>query len=119
MSVNKRVLIVGAGVAGSYLYRLLERKGVQVTICDNGEGRGQCGVHPCGFAASGKFHDLVKRVGLNPDDYVFRHDQYVVVDDVKAKGDVLAIDKPRLVKDLLKGADVLSAVPPADYDLDK
>jgi flavin-dependent dehydrogenase len=115
--MDKRVLIVGAGVAGSYLYRLLVRKGMRVTICDSGEGRGQCGVHPCGFAADGKFRDLVKQAGLNPGDYVSRHDRYVMVDDVQVEGDVLAIDKPRLLKDLLEGADVLSAMPQAHHDL--
>jgi flavin-dependent dehydrogenase len=115
--MNEGVLIVGAGVAGSYLYRLLADKGMRVTICDTGLGRAKCGVHPCGFAVSGEFRDLAKKAGLDPQDYVTRQDRYVLVDGVRTKSDVLAIDKPRLLASLLEGADVLPNVPTSDYEL--
>jgi hypothetical protein len=69
-SMNEGVLIVRAGVAGSYLYRLLANKGMRVTICDTDFGRAKCGVHPCGFAVSSEFRDLTKQAGLDPKDYV-------------------------------------------------
>jgi 2-polyprenyl-6-methoxyphenol hydroxylase-like FAD-dependent oxidoreductase len=67
-----KILIAGAGIAGSYLWRLLVRKGMNpedIRIVDPGS-RTRCGIAPCAFAITRQFFPLCREVGLDPDKYV-------------------------------------------------
>src|SRR6266702_1781049 len=108
--------IAGAGMTGAYLYRLLKNEGCEVHLYDRGEG-GRCGLKPCAWGTSADFIDLVAKAGLHADNYILRRPDHVVMDDVMIKADLITFDKPRLVKDLLKGAEIRSApLPIHNYD---
>jgi flavin-dependent dehydrogenase len=104
------ILIAGAGIAGSYLYRLLVRRGIdpgEIEVVDPGP-RTHCGIAPCCFATTKQFYSLCEDVGLEPEDYILRSidSGYVGSFRVKIQGHAFVIDKPALIKDLLSGAGV-------------
>ncbi len=111
-----KLAIAGAGITGAYLYRLLRNEGCEVHLYERGEG-GICGLKPCAWGTSADFIDLVAKAGLNAEDYILRRPDHVVMDDVMIKADLLTFDKPRLVKDLLKDAEIRFApLPIHSYD---
>lgn len=97
--------ICGAGISGAYLYRLLKNCSYDVTIFDI-EHKTKCGINPCAWGTSKGFEDLVGRAGLNPLDYIIRSIDHIWFDEIKIKAYMLVIDKPKLIKDLLDGAEV-------------
>jgi hypothetical protein len=116
-----RILIAGAGVAGSYLWRLLVLKKVvadsDIQVVDPGS-KTRCGIAPCGFAVTGQFFPLCREVGLNPEKYVLRKLEVGYLGKVKLKvvGSALSIDKPAFIRDLLDGADVASSPSSLAFD---
>ena len=102
---SSRLAIAGAGVAGAYLYRLLNKKWAQIDIYDV-RHKTKCGVSPCAWAATKGFMGHVEATGLDPNKYILQEMNHVAVDDMKVKVEAMTIDKPRLVTDLLQGADV-------------
>jgi flavin-dependent dehydrogenase len=102
---GSRTAIAGAGITGAYLYRLLRNRGYPVDLYDVRKGTG-CGLHPCAWGTSGDFMQLVTASGLDPKKYVLRKFGHVLMDDVRIRADLMTIDKPGLVRDLLQGADV-------------
>lgn len=108
--------IAGAGMTGAYLYRLLKKEGCEVHLYERGEG-GSCGLKPCAWGTSSDFIDLVAKAGLHAENYILRRLDHVVMDDVMIKADLITFDKPRLVKDLLKDAEIrFEPVPMRGYD---
>lgn len=108
MSAKKNksnLAIAGAGVAGAYLYRLLSREGVRIDVFDV-RHKTKCGVSPCAWATSVGFTELVEASGLDPDKYILQQIDYLAVDEMKVKVELMTIDKPRLVRDFLKGAEI-------------
>jgi flavin-dependent dehydrogenase len=61
---------------------------------------------PCAWATSKGFIEHVEASGLDPNKYVLQQIDHVAVDDMTVKVEVMTIDKPSFVKDLLQGADV-------------
>ena len=112
-----KIAIAGAGISGAYMYRLLKGYGHDVTIFDL-EHKTQCGINPCAWGTTKGFEDLVKRAGLNPEDYILRSFDHVWFDEIKAKAYMLTIDKPKLIKDLLGDAKIHDAnsLYPSLYD---
>jgi flavin-dependent dehydrogenase len=100
--------IVGAGMTGAYLYRLLKNEGRAVHLFDRAQG-GACGLTPCAWGTSADFVELVARAGLEAEKYILRRFDHVVIDDVRIRADLLTFDKPQLVKDLLGDAEVRCA----------
>ncbi len=105
-----RIAIAGAGLAGSYIFRLLSTQGRDhhVDVYDRRHAIA-CGIHPCGYGVDEHFNALVEWAGLPPDAYV-RHTParlQAEVAGIPAETTVLMIDKPRLIADLLGGARVI------------
>ena len=103
-----RIAIAGAGISGAYLYRLLKGYGHDVTIFDI-EHKTNCRISPCAWGTSKGFEDLVGRAGLNPYDYILRSIDHIWFDEIKIKADMLTIDKPKLIEDLLGDAKIHDA----------
>src|SRR4030042_3441323 len=105
-----KIRIAGAGIGGSYLGRLLIKRGMNtddIEIVDPGN-KTRCGISPCGFAITRQFYPLCQEVGLDPQKYIvsITGRSYQGNIRVRAKGYVLSIDKPAFIRDLLEGADV-------------
>lgn len=111
-----KVAIAGAGVAGSYLYRLLAPQGHTVHLFDRGiETR--CGISPCAWGTSKGFAELVKKAGLDPSDYVLKNSDHIIIDGMRIKADLTTFDKRRFISDLRRGAEIRSDRPaPGEYD---
>ena len=92
-----RVGIVGDGVAGRTLYRILKMRGVQVELYGQ-EKSTRCNVRPCGFATGASCINLVDKLGVSPQEYVLRRDNYVRMSGRRVKGDLYWINKPKLLE---------------------
>ena len=107
-----RIAIVGAGMAGAYLYRLLGAKGHCIDVFDKRPGT-KCGLTPCAWGTTIGFADLVKASGLDPSKYILKHPDHVIVDGLEIGADLLTIDKRMLIKDLLQGVEIHYSKPDA------
>ena len=105
-----KIAIAGAGISGAYMYRLLKGYGHDVTIFDI-EHKTNCDINPCAWGTTKGFEDLVKRAGLNPEDYIFRRFDHVWFDEIRIKAYMLTFDKPKLIMDLLGDAEVKDTDP--------
>jgi flavin-dependent dehydrogenase len=113
---KERIAIAGAGITGSYLYRLLKGRGWDVDLFDVGPTT-KCGLHPCAWGTLRGFGELVKAAGLNAEDYVLERLDYLMMDEVRVPADLMTFDKPRFVKDLLHGATIrYSPLETGSYD---
>jgi flavin-dependent dehydrogenase len=100
-----RIAIAGAGATGAYLYRVLHNKGFKADIYDR-KHHTACGLNPCAWGTSRDFFDLVRAAGLEPEKYILRFCDRVLMDEVEIKGDLMTFDKPALVTDLLQQAEI-------------
>ncbi len=113
---RSKIAIAGAGIAGAYLYRLLKNAGVTADVHDL-KPQTRCGLTSCAWGSTRDFEDLVGAVGLRARDYVFRYLDYLVVEGLRIRAELLTFDKPRLIRDLLGSAQVrYSPVPLGQYD---
>jgi len=111
-----KIAIVGAGLTGSYLYRLLNGSGHTIDLFDKPIPT-RCGIHPCAWGTSRDFDGLVAASGLDPSSYVLVQSDHVVIDDVRIKGDLMTFDKRKLIEDLRGGVTISHAAPEAQrYD---
>jgi flavin-dependent dehydrogenase len=115
------MMIAGAGIAGSYLYRLLVKRGLSlkdIEIVDPGSAT-HCGIPSCGFATTRQFFTLCREVGLDPDKYILARPDTGYANGVKftIKGHIFSIDKPAFIRDLLGGAAVNSS--PGDMAVER
>jgi len=103
-----RIAIAGAGVAGSYISRLLRMRGYRGVDVFDIRHRIACGIHPCGYGVDGSFDQLVRRVGLDPSRHVLHVPPRLLakVESVAARTSVVMIDKPAFIADLLDGVEV-------------
>ncbi len=112
-----RAAIGGAGIAGAYAYRCLSERGIHADLFDLAK-RTRCRLRPCawGFAPTSEYERLVSRF-LEPRDYVLEHFDSIVVNGVTVRSDMVTVDKPRLVRDLIGDAKIgLEPLQVADYD---
>lgn len=111
-----RIGLAGLGMAGAYLYKLLIEEGFRVDIYEVRKDT-RCGLHPCAWGTSSGFSDLVREVGLDPDDYILKRFDRITLGDVKVPTEIMTFDKPRLVNDLSESATVYYApLNPKEYD---
>ncbi len=108
-----RIMIAGAGIAGSYLCRLLVKRGLSlkdIEVVDPGSAT-RCGIPSCGFATTRQFFTLCREVGLGPEKYVLASPDTGYANGIKLtiKGHIFSIDKPAFIRDLLEGAAVNSS----------
>ncbi len=110
------IAIAGAGMTGAYLYRLLDRRRHTVEIFDKDPGT-DCGIKPCAWGASRGYGELVQAAGLAPSSYILRKTDHVIIDGIRIAADLMTIDKSRLIRDLLAGAELRAGeIEPARYD---
>lgn len=115
--MTSRVAIAGAGMVGTYAYRLLQRSGISADIYGDQKGHGVCGIHPCAWGTTTEFPALVRAAGLDPNEYIFRIVRAVNFEGVDLKAHLMTFNKPKLVRDLLAGEHVIpGAVPPGRYE---
>ena len=107
-----KVAVVGAGMTGAYLYRLLDKKRHSIDLFDR-KPQTSCGIKPCAWGTSNGFSELVKASGLDPSDYILKKTDHVIIDGLKIAAALMTIDKGRLIGDLLAGADVSDGQPEA------
>jgi len=105
---RERIAIAGAGVAGAYLYRLLRNHGVDAEVFDVPH-RTRCGLSPCAWGTTKDFNKLVELTGLRPEKYILQSFDHLVVDEMRVKAEIMTIDKPALINDLLAGARIKSS----------
>jgi flavin-dependent dehydrogenase len=112
-----RVAIGGAGISGGYAYRCLAEKGIEADLFDKVKNV-RCKLRPCawGFAPSSEYERLVSKF-LEPGEYVLEHFDSIVVNGVTVRSDMVTVDKPRLVRDLIgEGKVTREPLPAASYD---
>ncbi len=100
-----KIAIAGAGLTGSYLYRLLAPQGHTVHLFDKG-AKTRCGISPCAWGTSKGFASLVEKADLDPSAYVLNRSDHVVIDRMRIKADLITFDKQRLIEDLRQGAEI-------------
>ena len=103
-----KVAIYGAGLVGSYLYRLLINSGFsQVTVFEKQNShQTSCGISSCAWATSTGFEKLITDVNLNPEEYILQTFDKVSLNGVSIPAVIMVIDKPKLIADLLVRDDV-------------
>src|SRR6266568_1370258 len=118
-ALGMRIAIAGAGLAGSYIYRLLRLRGHHGVDVFDVRHRIACGIHPCGYGVDHNFDGLVRRAGLDPSRYVLHQPEgRGFLEGVPVRTTVFMIDKPRLITDLLGSAEVAyEPVDPGRYEL--
>ncbi len=108
--------IAGGGMVGSYLYKLLQAEGIKADIYDQPNGHMPCGIHPCAWGSSKEFPEHLAAVGIDARDYVLRVMHTIRFEGVDLDAFLLTFDKPRLIRDLRDGAEVIHGkIPPGRY----
>ena len=97
-----KIAIVGAGVAGSYLYRLLLNKGIHADLFDI-EHKTACGINPCAWGTNAEFKSLVNNALGDYRPYVIKHINEILMDDIKTGCELYTINKPMLLRRLNSG----------------
>ncbi len=111
-----KIAIVGAGLTGSYLYRLLAPREHTVHLFDKAPAT-RCGISPCAWGTSKGFAELVRVVGLSPSDYILARSDHVLFDGMKIGAELITFDKKRFIEDLRGDAEIRYMVPNLrDYD---
>ncbi len=111
------VAIAGAGMIGSYLHRLLKLEGISSDIYGQADPHTSCGINPCAWGASRPFRQHVKAAGLDPEEYILKDFGVVNFENVDMRASLMTFDKPRLIRDLREGVEVIQGpVPKGRYD---
>ncbi len=107
-----RTAILGAGLTGAYLYRLLSGQGRQVDVFGRDPGT-RCGISPCAWGTSRGFAELLKEAGIDASVYSLSHADHVCIDGLTVEADLFTFDKQRLIEDMLAGARINRSQPEA------
>jgi flavin-dependent dehydrogenase len=111
-----KIAIAGAGITGTYCFRLLKKEGFHVDLFDRPH-KTACGINPCAWGTSRGFLELVRAAGLDPEKYVLQRFDSVLMDEVRIAGELMTIDKPALILDLMNGGTAKPAMLNiGDYD---
>jgi flavin-dependent dehydrogenase len=97
------VAIAGAGIAGSYLARLLQEKGITPDLFDGIKHETSCRCRSCGWGAPTGIGKYLAIAGLDFDEYLMEPMLSMNFDGLVAKTPLCTINKPRLLKDLRSG----------------
>ena len=114
-----KIAICGAGLTGSYLYRLLSKSGFdQITLFDRRDShQTRCGINPCAWVTSVGFEELIEEVDLEPEQYILQTFDRITMNKQNVRGVIKIIDKPKLIADLLSGVTVIdSPVKISEFD---
>jgi flavin-dependent dehydrogenase len=110
------VAIMGCGPGGAYLYALLRDKKPELeAVVFDKTPRTVCGKKGCAWGAGWhQFARFSKEINVNPEKYVLGRYDRVLVNRIEFKADVVIINKPLFINDLLGGKSPLN---PSDVDL--
>ncbi len=100
-----KIAIVGGGIVGAYLYRILSNNGEDVHIYCR-KHITKCGISPCAWGTSNRLKELLEQVGFDPEKYILQDLDHIIIDEVEVMTELMTIDKPRLIKDLLGSATI-------------
>ncbi len=94
---------MGCGSGGSYLYRLLrQRKPNLAIILFDQPVTNACGIKGCAWGVSlPLFSQLCAELDFNPETYILKRYDKVIINGQNLKADLAIINKPAFVKDLL------------------
>lgn len=106
--ITREVAIVGAGMVGSYLSRLLRLRGIDCDLYDSGSHATACGIHPCAWGSSNGFDGHVKFAGLDPEDFVLMRPDRVNFQGVDLGASLITFDKPSLIRKLQEGTTIIT-----------
>jgi flavin-dependent dehydrogenase len=98
-----KIAIVGAGIAGGYLAKLLEQKGIVPDVYDPREHGTSCGCRSCGWGAPVGIKPYLAEVDLDLDEYLIDYMFSMNFDGLVAKTPLCTVNKPRFVRDLSTG----------------
>ena len=97
------VAIAGAGIAGSYLARLLREKGIMADLFDGMEHETSCRCRSCGWGAPAGIGNYLAMAGLDFDEYLMEPMFSMNFDGLVARTPLCTINKPLLLRDLRSG----------------
>jgi len=115
------IAIAGAGIAGGYLARVLEQRGISPDIYDGMNHETRCGCRSCGWGVPRDIQRYLSYVGLDFDNYFLEPMSSMNFNGITAKTPLCTLNKPRLIKDLTRGVRLkrqnLGVEEADDYDL--
>jgi len=96
------IAIAGAGIAGAYLAKLLEQKGLSPDVYDGMNHDTRCGCRSCGWGVPAGIGPYLAGIGLDFNDYLVGSMPLVNFDGLVATTPLCTIDKPRLIRDFTR-----------------
>src|SRR5512137_2666877 len=115
------IAIAGAGIAGGYLAKVLEQKGISPDVYDGMNHETRCGCRSCGWGVPRDIERYLSDVGLDFDSYLLEPMSSMNFNGLAAKTPLCTVNKPRLIKDLTHGVGLkrqnLGVEEAGDYDL--
>ena len=115
------IAIAGAGIAGGYLAKLLEQRGISPVIYDGREHDTRCRCRSCGWGVPRKIETYLADIGLDLSEYLLEPMSRMNFDSLVANTPLCTIDKPRLLRDLTRGSGLkrqnLGLDDAEDYDI--
>jgi flavin-dependent dehydrogenase len=116
-----KIAIAGAGIAGGYFANLLGQKGIVPDVFDGRDHETRCGCRSCGWGAPAGIGTYLAGAGLDLEDYILEPMPVMQFDGLVAQTPLCTIDKPRLLRDLLRETKVkrrnLGHDEAEDYDI--
>ncbi len=116
-----RIAIAGAGIAGSYLAKLLGLKGIDSDVFDGMNHDTRCGFRSCGWGVPFGIGTYLAGAGLNLEKYLLEPMPSMHFDGLVAQTPLCTIDKPRLLRDLIHDTSLeqrnLGTDEAEDYDI--
>jgi flavin-dependent dehydrogenase len=97
------IAIAGAGIAGGYLAKVLEQRGISPDVYDGMNHETRCGCRSCGWGVPRGIERYLSDVGLDFDTYLLEPMSSMNFNGLAAKTPLCTLNKPRLIKDLTKG----------------
>jgi len=97
------IAITGAGIAGGYLAKLLEQRGISPDVYDGMDHDTRCRCRSCGWGVPRDIETYLTDVGLDFNEYLLEPMSSMNFDGLVAKTPLCTLDKPRLIRDLIQG----------------
>src|SRR5512137_109239 len=97
------IAIAGAGIAGGYLAKLLELRGISPDVYDGMDHDTRCRCRSCGWGAPRGIETLLAEAGLDFTTYLLEPMSSMSFNGLVAKTPLCTVNKPRLIRDLTRG----------------